>query len=230
MNISTVIGKPVLSPQGETLGYVKTAYLDRNLSSLSSLACIDEEEEEFYLPARAVAAIGDAVIAKKTLRTSPVGILCPIGSAAYSSDGRFLGAVADYILDGERSELILRGDETELHIPAMRVAVGERAIVYPDAAPRKAPRKPALPRPKRDPPALSAPDLPVASAGTDADAPSEPADRFSLLGKRVKRDLLDAYGTPIARAGDTVTLSMIGTARRNNLLLRLAMNTLTNLP
>ena len=152
MNISTVIGKPVLSPQGETLGYVKTAYLDRNLSSLASLACIDEEEEEFYLPARAVAAIGDAVIARKSARTSPVGILCPIGSAAYSSDGKFLGAVADYILDGERSELILRGpwangrSSIPTPHPAKRRASPPRLAPNAIRLPSPHPTCPSLPR------------------------------------------------------------------------------------
>lgn len=227
MNLSTVIGKPVLSPQGEALGYVKTAYLNRTLSDLSSLGCIDDDEEEFYLSARAITAIGDAVIAKRSLRSNPVGVPCPIGNAAYSSDGKFLGAVADYSLDGENSEIILRNETSEIRIPAKRVAVGETAIIYPEAAPRSArtsaPKR-AVPKSAaeaKEPPA----EAPIPSALPAEDTP----DRFNLLGKRVKIDVLDAYGTPIARAGETITPSVIRNARQNNLLLRLAVNTLTNL-
>ena len=229
MNLSTVIGKPVLSPQGEALGYVKTAYLNRALTELSSLGCIDADEEEFCLSARAIAAIGDAVIAKKSLRSNPVGVPCPIGNAAYSSDGEFLGAVADYSLDGENSELILRSETAEIRIPAKRVAVGETAIIYPDAAPRST-RSSVSKRPKSDPVAetekVASAEEPVIVPTSSEDTP----DRFNLLGKQVKKDIFNAYGIPIARAGERITPSIIRNARQNNLLLRLAVNTLTNLP
>ena len=95
MQISTLIGKPVLTRAGDRLGYVTAAYLTRDRKKLSSLACADDEEEEFYLPARAVLAAADAVIAGMGRLNAPTGEPCPIGKRAYSAAGEALGTVTD---------------------------------------------------------------------------------------------------------------------------------------
>ena len=62
MELSTLIGKQILAPNGEILGYVKNAYLTQGNKKVSSLECIDGEENEFYISARAVLSVGDAVM------------------------------------------------------------------------------------------------------------------------------------------------------------------------
>ncbi len=98
MELSTLIGKQILAPNGEILGYVKNAYLTQGNKKVSSLECIDGEENEFYISARAVLSVGDAVMATRSRLAAPTGTACPIGSAAYSYEGEYLGAAGDILL------------------------------------------------------------------------------------------------------------------------------------
>ena len=95
MQISTLIGKPVLTRTGDKLGYVTAARLSRDLTKLSALCCADADEEEFYLPARTVLAVGDAVIAGNARLKAPTGVACPVGKRAFSYTGEELGVVTD---------------------------------------------------------------------------------------------------------------------------------------
>ena len=75
MKLSTFIGKPVISPNGDAYGYVTDVRLGRTYNTVSCIVCVDDEEEEFYLPLRAVHAVADAVVAGKARNTAPTGIL-----------------------------------------------------------------------------------------------------------------------------------------------------------
>lgn len=54
-------------------------------------------------------------------------------------------------------------------------------------------------------------------------------DRLNLLGRQVKIAVHDREGNVIAQSGDRITPEILSLARKNNLLLRLTVNTLTNL-
>ena len=53
--VSELIGKPLLTRKGEYRGCVKNVQTDARLLRIRNLECFDAEEEEFLLPASAVA-------------------------------------------------------------------------------------------------------------------------------------------------------------------------------
>lgn len=241
MELSTIIGKQILSPSGETLGYVKHAYLTRDCAKLSSFACINAEEEEFYLPFRTVSSIDDAVIAGRMRQAEPTGIPCPIGATAYTNLGVSLGVVCDYLF-GEGTEplfvLCKEGVRTPCEVDC--VSVGKSVIVYPDASSRKrcAPRK--KPSGEKQTPTIqseqkpetvhtSEPEARGAYLAEENNSDRSAGYRLNLLGKQVKKGVYDEQGFPIVHAGERITPEVLLNARRNNRLLQLTVNTLTNI-
>lgn len=233
-----MIGTLILSPAGEKLGYVKEAYVTRDMTALSCLIAVDEEEEEFILPARAVLAAKDAVIAGRNRVPSPTGVPAPMGRAVFSDRGEYLGAVCDVTLSASPAITVLR-EGVPAVFPLTHVAVGETLIVFPEARKK---RKPAR-RPSEAAKQATARTLeptPSASAVPDVPAPSAPLqnvprevnafafNRYDLLGRRVKRSVFDAYGVPVAIAGERITPEMLSVARKRNRLLALTVSTLTN--
>ena len=182
MQLSSLIGKPVLSPAGEAFGYVTEARPAKDCKTLSCLVCADAEEEEFFLPARAVISMDDAVIAGKTRLAAPSGISSPIGKEIFAYTGEYLGAVCDLLFDeGAEAILVVTKNGVRTTVAADCVTLGEHAVLYPDkpsrdAAARSAPkRKPAAdsadrPKRRRTP---SPADLPSAEEAPPA-MPAEP--------------------------------------------------------
>ncbi|MDE6274436.1 MAG: hypothetical protein K2L87_05250 [Clostridiales bacterium] len=259
MQLSTIIGKQILSPSGELLGYVKNAYLSRTLLKPAVFACIDDDEEEFYLNVNNILSIGDVIIAQKSRISLPAGLVaCPVGKTAYSHLGQELGIVGDYLFgEGTESVFLLIRDGVQTPQPANRLSVGEKVIVYPDETMRKpstttkkaasakasprstAPKKPA-PAPvqsKAQPPEQEPkkqPEVPQSEpqpAPVPQEAPPAPpaVNRFNLLGKQVKRAVYNNQGYPIALTGEIITPELLNKARRSNRLLELTVNTLTNI-
>lgn len=226
MQISSFIGKPILSPAGSSLGYVLQVYTTRDMKKISCLVCADDEEEEFYLPARAMLSYGDAVLAGKARLSAPSGIPSPIGKTVFAHTGEKLGTVTDLQAEADASMLMVTREGEKTAFPADCAAIGETVIVYPNASAkptagkRTSPRKPAGGKPKMT--AEKAPIVPEATA-------VHSFNRVNLLGRRVKKSVFDGYGTAIAVAGERITPSVISAARKNNRLLELTMNTLTNL-
>lgn len=136
MNLSTLIGKPVLTRSGERLGYVTSAFPTRDLKKISSVVCADDNEDEFYLPARALLSVSDAVIAGGARLKTPTGIESPIGRRAYSSTGEEIGALTDAEL-GEIPVLLISSGENTVRCEADRASIGETVIVYASAAERR---------------------------------------------------------------------------------------------
>lgn len=249
MELSTIIGKQILSPSGEILGYVKNAFLTQGNKKISSLECIDGEEEEFYLSARAILSIGDAVIASRARLSAPTGTRCPIGAAAYSYEGEYLGAAGDILLGDASPVYILVKDGVRKSYAADCVSCGETIIVYPDKQKKIAANrlksagraskaeKTAEPAKLKHKNNLTETNNVLHNTDTEKSITTEEiidqnpeADyRCNLLGKIVKKSLYDCFGFPIAVAGERITPSVLAAARRNNLLLRLTVNTLTNL-
>lgn len=251
MQLSELIGTLILSPDGEKLGYVKEAFLSRDATALSCLVAVDGEEEEFILPARAVLAAKDAVIAGRGRLSAPTGTPSPMGRAVFSEEGEYLGAVTDVTVADPPAVTVTRDGAAQTY-PLTRVAVGETVILYAKerkkrAAAKKAPQKaPQKAQGEHAAPRFSAPH--PAENGENADAPmpavetqayrSAQADapnafclnRYNLLGRRVKKSVFDAFGLPVALAGERVTPEMLASARKRNRLLALTVNTLTNLP
>lgn len=238
MELSSLIGKQILSPSGEILGYVKNAFLTQGFKKVSSLICIDGDEEEFYLSSRALISVGDVILAGRARLQAPTGTPCPIGVAVFSHLGTYLGTVGDLLLGDSDPVYIVVKDGVRTSYAAENVSCGETVIVYPDKKSKTAAtrsknaksRSASAPakQPKKEP--VKAEPLQIAEpiAATESEA-QETGYRCNLLGRIVKKSLYDRYGLPIAIAGERITAATISAARKNNLLLRLTVNTLTNL-
>lgn len=136
MLISSLVGKTVLSRSGERFGYVLALRPTRDMKKLSCLVCADEDEEEFFLPARAVLSVEDAVIAGRQRTNAPTGIPSPIGSPVYTHTGEQLGTITD-IDTGDSPALILFSNGKEHRIDVSCAAMDETVIVYPTAEDRR---------------------------------------------------------------------------------------------
>ena len=136
MLISSLVGKTVLSRSGERFGYVLALRPARDMKKLSCLVCADDDEEEFFLPARAVLSVEDAVIAGRQRANAPTGIPSPIGSPVYTHTGEQLGTITD-IDTGDSPALILFSNGEEHRIDVSCAAMDETVIVYPTAEDRR---------------------------------------------------------------------------------------------
>ena len=140
MQLSSLIGKKIISPTGEELGYVTGAYLSRDLTSLAALTAVDGDEEEFVLPIRAVIASSDAIIAQKSRAAAPVGVPAPIGLRAFSETGEDLGVVGDWLFGDCEPVFILVKDDVRTGYAAETVLAEENVVVYLSGE-RPAPKK-----------------------------------------------------------------------------------------
>ena len=238
MELSSLIGKQILSPSGEILGYVKNAFLTQGLKKVSSLICIDGDEEEFYLSSRALISIGDVILAGRARLQAPTGTPCPIGVAVFSHLGAYLGTVGDLLLGDADPVYIVVKDGVRTSYAAENVSCGETVIVYPDKKAKTAATRTknaksrsaseSQKQPKKEP-ARAQPQLTEEPTEAAEAEQNEAGYRCNLLGRIVKKSLYDRFGLPIDIAGERITPATVAAARKNNLLLRLTVNTLTNL-
>lgn len=254
MQLSLLIGKQIVTQAGKRLGYVTGVYLDRGRKRITALAAADEDEEEFFLSPRAVLSFGDAIIARDTRLSAPVGVPSPVGLAAFSDKGESLGTVGDLLLE-EQTTMVLVKDGTRIFVPADCVLTEETAIVYPSPKHRprrtqksgpspnkKAPEKSEATEKEAPLPEREAPDGSAVSSSqpTEFSSQSNPKDsedteerelsfRCNLLGRKVKKDVYGENGDILFPAGERITPETLSLARRHNKLLALTVNTLTNL-
>lgn len=216
MQLSSLIGKPVLSPSGESLGYVKDCYLGKNCNALSALACVDGEEEEFFLPARAILSLGDAVIAGNARLTLPTGIKSPVGGAVYSAYGEFLGVVREMTIEKDNAFVTVEKGEIKTECNVKRLVIGEAVIAYAEGM--KKPAGKQRPSQEKTP---TTPTEPENTAATECIA-NETLYQGNLLGKRAKQSITDEKGMPLIRAGEIITPAAIRKAGQCNRLLQLS--------
>lgn len=216
MELSTFIGKPVLSPTGENYGYTKCVYLSKDLSKLSCLICVDGEEEEFIIPAAAVQSVGDVIIAGKARLPAPTGVPCPVGKAVYDEYGTFLGA-ASALTDGKNSALTVVGAIGTREFATSQIIVGETVIVRYGKAFAKKPRT-RKPHETTD----VAPTPPVKVNNQSTNGEKSAVYRMNLLGRRLLKPVKG-----LAEAGETVTPEMLRRAHESNRLLELTAGVLT---
>ncbi len=236
MQLSTLIGKPILSPAGQAYGYVTEARPTRDFTQIACLVCADGDEEEFYLPGKAILSAGDGVIAGKSRLNAPAGVPSPVGKTAYAQTGEALGVVSDLLLgEGEEGVLAVSREGVRMTVPVSRALIAEHVVVYPNEAARRAASRTAASKPSaenrrtpRKKPAHAAAETASAAPMPEKEAPKIALlNHTNLLGRRVKRSLFDSFGNPVALAGERVTPSILSLARRKNLLVKLTVNTLT---
>lgn len=219
MQISTLIGKRIFSREGNELGYVLSVLLTKNRTKLFALGCADGEENEFYLPARAVLSVGDAVVCndQRAEIIEEQGQNAPFGLAVYTERGELLGTVYDLSLEQDGAFLILNDGA---RYPAARARFGQAVILRAEPPARK--KSAAAPREKTISPLLAPEQTKTPPAGE--------FNRLNLLGRRVRKTVFDSEGNVLAHTGEVITPETLAHARRHNRLLQLTVNTLTNLP
>ena len=215
MQISFLIGKQILSAQGDLLGYAVRALLNKTRTKILSLVCADENEEEFYLPARALHMEGDAIVYTGRGNGDTIGQPCPVGMRVFSETGADMGAVRDMIFDDGGAFLLLTNDNTPYPVSCARF--GQVIILRQSSKPTKKPGAHKTTQEETEPKTKKIP------------VPTGLPDRVNLLGRTVKKTLYSQSGILIAQAGERITPETIAAARGENKLLQLAVNTLTNI-
>ncbi len=232
MNISSYIGKPVISPEGAAYGYVTDVRLSLSYEHISCIVCADAEEEEFSLPLRAVKAAGDALIVGKARLKQATGTPSPIGRAVYACTGELLGTVSDVVIGEGPARLVVTKEGEGREVPFAFAQLGESVVLYPEEVKKRAKaRRPASPKPHADPPPESESEAPMserkASVRTEKPEGAVVLNRTNLLGRRVKRTLYDRAGVPIVLEGTKITPAILAAARQKGKLLELMVCTLT---
>ena len=238
MEVSTMIGAEIYSLVGEKLGYVKAVYLSKDRKKITCLLCVDEgesgEDDEFVMPFRAVLSVGDVVIAKKARIAKTIGSPAPVGINAYSSAGEALGTLCEILVGDGGPVYIVTKNGVRTSYPEGTVIIGEALMISTGGAAKKESAKKPIRRTNREsgkdvkgevalaPVPVKNDFMPIVNAGGGI-------DRLNLLGRQVKITVLDSNGDAIALSGQRITPEILSLARRNNLLLRLTVNTLTNL-
>ncbi len=245
MEVSTMIGTEIFSPAGEKLGYVKTVYLSKDRKKITCLLCVDEGEQEdgaddeFVMPFRAVLSVKDVVIAKKTRIAKTIGSPVPVGINAYSDTGEALGTLCEILVGDGGPVYIVTKNGVRTPYSDDSVVIGEALMISPEGekkqrtakAEKKVSASPVvatLQETETDVAPAEEKSVPESELLTVANAGSG-VDRLNLLGRQVKITVRDGNGETIAKSGERITPEILSNARKNNLLLRLTVNTLTNL-
>ena len=100
--VSGLIGKPLLTRSGEYLGCVTNVQTDARFARIRNFVCFDREEEDFLLPASAIAEYGqDALVVRGTARNACRNCRdLPLKCKVYSQTGDALGAIDDFLRSG----------------------------------------------------------------------------------------------------------------------------------
>lgn len=194
--VSELIGKPLLTRKGEYRGCVKNVQTDARLLRIRNLECFDAEEEEFLLPASAVAQFGqDALIVKGgTPHACKNCVPLPFKCSAYTQTGDALGVIDDFARDGLAITGILLSDG-ELRPTAGAGKIADAALFGARPAARKATAPPAGKR----------------------------AGQALLTGKILPEALTDVRGNVLAPAGTRVTAEVIRRAMAHGKLFALTL-------
>lgn len=102
-------------------------------------------------------------------------------------------------------------------------------IKKPELMEEEKPLNLSLNQPKQEEKPVSQKTEKTVESLPDVERISTNVNRFNLLGKQVKRPVYNNQGFPIIAAGQVITAEILNHARRNNRLLELTVNTLTNI-
>ena len=238
MEVSTMIGTEIFSPAGEKLGYVKTVYLSKDRKKITCLLCVDEGEkeddtdDEFVMPFRAVLSVKDVVIAKKTRISKTAGSPAPVGINAYSDTGEALGTLCEILVGDGGPVYIVTKDGIRTSYPDGAVTIGEALMISSENGESDAKKTERGSAKEENSSVLreaEAPPKTLSEQELSAVVNAAGVDRLNLLGRQVKITVRDQNGDTIAKSGERITPEILSNARRNNLLLRLTVNTLTNI-
>ncbi len=233
--VSDFIGKELLSRSGERIGYIKNIQTDKKLTTLKNAECCDTEEEEFCLPCSALIFGRDAAVVKRLCDPCKNCFSLPFGLQVFSDDGLLLGTVSDFTRDGLTvGDMILSDNRS---IPVRRIAaVSDTVILLPEGKEQRVVRT-GNPPEKKAPSAKTKRAQTARQDGSVSPSPAREQDvrsasapqtalragRGLLTGKILPRDLKDARGIVLAKAGSPVTPQIIRKAMAHEKLFELTL-------
>ena len=149
--VSELIGKPLLTKSGEYLGCVKSVQTDARYGRIRNFACFDRDEEDFLLPASAIAQFGqDALVVQYASRRACKNCVpLPLKCKTYSQSGDELGAIDDFLRSGtELTGVVLSNGQAyplERLVKVTDVAVLDLSDPFVPPKTRKAPAQKSAP-------------------------------------------------------------------------------------
>lgn len=177
--VSELIGKPLLTKSGEYLGCVKSVQTDARYGRIRNFACFDRDEEDFLLPASAIAQFGqDALVVQYASRRACKNCVpLPLKCKTYSQSGNELGAIDDFLRSGtELTGVVLSNGQAyplERLVKVTDVAVLDLSDPFVPPKTRKAPAQKSAPPAKAR--ARECAEAALPDAETDEKAHTAPA-------------------------------------------------------
>lgn len=186
--VSELIGKPLLTKSGEYLGCVKSVQTDARYGRIRNFACFDRDEEDFLLPASAIAQFGqDALVVQYAARRACKNCVpLPLKCKTYSQNGDELGAIDDFLRSGtELTGVVLSNGQAyplERLVKVTDVAVLDLSDPFVPPKTRKAPAQKSAPPAKERARECAAAALPDAETDEKAHtAPAAPYEEVASL-------------------------------------------------
>lgn len=199
--VSELIGKSLLTKSGEYLGCVAGVQTDAQYRRIRNVACFDREEEDFLLPASAIAQIGqDALVVQYASRRACKNCVpLPLKCRTYSQNGDELGAIDDFLRSGtELTGVVLSNGQAyplERLVKVADVAVLDLSEPFVPPKTRKAPVQRSA-RPAKAP-AGNARTAPAAECAAEGGAAAQGTNAPA------ERDESEAASAAIAEAANT---------------------------
>ncbi len=218
--ISNYLDKKVISIyEAKIVGKVKTAYFDRKMKKVYSLA-LDTLTGEIRIPINKIITSEEALIIKNLTalseRDNSLLIAFPIGASVYTTEGKSRGLVRDISFNDryEVQELYLddgtvSGDEVASMSNNLVILKAENFIKL--QAPRT--RKPTVKIPKQ-----------IIKKTEQKSTPARIISDYSfLLGRRVLSDLYSTQGELIITENSKISAKTVDTAREYGKLVELTV-------
>ena len=226
--ITETLSKEVVAvTEGEIVGIVTNAYVDRRLSRVRGYKISGEDRDGGrLLPLRRLLGEGEALIVKSASALSDTSLAdCPLGVKVYDTVGAFRGVLRDLVFDeitGKTLSVLV--DEGAVD-PDRVVGFGKNALIL--RAPchdgvlfRKQPKRDGANGEKTKP--APAPE-PAVEMPAVAEIEILPGEYAFLLGRTVLKTIVGEGGV-VATEGERVTGELIAKARESGKLVELTVN------
>ena len=109
MKISSLFGKTVQSATNSVRGYVVSISILNN--KIEYFTCVDLDEKEFFVQIDGVICLNERIIFSDTATLLKRCKTIRLGKPTYSFDGKFLGHLTDFELDGTTLKYAIVGNK-----------------------------------------------------------------------------------------------------------------------
>ena len=238
--ITETLSKEVVAvTEGEIVGIVTNAYVDRRLSRVRGYkVSLEDRDGGRLLPLRRLLGEGEAMIVRASAALSDTSLAdCPMGVKVYDTIGAFQGVLRDLVYDeitGKTLSVVV--DEAEIE-PDRVIGFGKNALILrapchdgvlfrKNAKHGRTAKKPsAKPAPLPSPltAAYAAPKSAAKPPVESAEKEIRPGEYAFLLGRTVLKTILGDKDA-VAHEGDRVTPELIAKARESGKLVELTVN------